>query len=93
MPNTTTTNFTVRLDTKVKADAEKLFNDLGMTLSGAFNIFLHQALLVQGLPFPVRKEHPNRKTLAAMREAIALANDPDAKTYASVGEMMQDEEE
>ena len=92
MPNTTT-NFTVRLDTQVKADAEKLFNDLGMTLSGAFNIFLHQALLVQGLPFPVRKEHPNRKTLAAMREAIALANDPDAKTYASVGEMMQDEEE
>ena len=77
----------------MKADAEKLFNDLGMTLSGAFNIFLHQALLVQGLPFPVRKEHPNRKTLAAMREAIALANDPDAKTYASVGEMMQDEEE
>ena len=93
MPNTTTTNFTVRLDTQVKADAEKLFNELGMTLSGAFNIFLHQALLVQGLPFPVRKEHPNRKTLAAMREAIALANDPDAKTYASVGEMMQDEEE
>ena len=93
MPNTTTTNFTVRLDTQVKADAEKLFNDLGMTLSGAFNIFLHQALLGQGLPFPVRKEHPNRKTLAAMREAIALANDPDAKTYASVGEMMQDEEE
>ena len=93
MPSTTTTNFTVRLDTQVKADAEKLFNDLGMTLSGAFNIFLHQALLVQGLPFPVRKEHPNRKTLAAMREAISLANDPDAKTYASVGEMMQDEEE
>ena len=93
MPNTTTTNFTVRLDTQVKADAEKLFNDLGMTLSGAFNIFLHQALLVQGLPFPVRKEHPNRKTLAAMQEAIALANDPNAKTYASAGEMMQDEEE
>ena len=92
MPNTTT-NFTVRLDTQVKADAEKLFNDLGMTLSGAFNIFLHQALLVQGLPFPVRKEHPNRKTLAAMREAIALADAPDAKTYASAGEMMQDEEE
>lgn len=92
MPNTTT-NFTIRLDTQVKADAEKLFNDLGMTLSGAFNIFLHQALLVQGLPFPVRKEHPNRKTLAAMREAVALADDPDAKTYASVVEMMQDDEE
>ena len=92
MPTTGTTNFTVRLDSRVKADAEKLFNDLGMTLSGAFNIFLHQALLVQGLPFAVRKEHPNRKTLAAMKEAVALAHDPDAETYASFGEMMQEEE-
>ena len=88
-----TTTITARVDSEKKRQAEEIFNDIGMTLSGAFNIFLHQALLVQGLPFPVRKEHPNRKTLAAMREAIALANDPDAKTYASVGEMMQDEEE
>ena len=88
-----TTNFTVRLDTRVKNDAEKLFNELGMTLSGAFNIFLHQALLVQGLPFAVRKELPNQKTLAAMREAIALADDPDAKTYASAAELMRDVEE
>ena len=93
MPSTRTTNFTVRLDTRVKAEAEKLFNDLGMTLSGAFNIFLHQALLVQGLPFPVRKEHPNKKTLAAMKEAIALANDPDAETYATVADLMRDIEE
>ena len=93
MSATETTNFTVRLDSRVKADAEKLFNDLGMTLSGAFNIFLHQALLVQGLPFPVRKETPNRKTLDAMREAVALADNPDSKTYSSVAELMQDVEE
>ena len=93
MPTTGTTNFTVRLDTQVKADAEKLFNDLGMTLSGAFNIFLHQALLVQGLPFAVRKEPLNRKTLAAMREAVALADDPDARTYASAEDLMRDIEE
>ena len=93
MPAAKTTNFTVRLDTKVKADAEKLFNDLGMTLSGAFNIFLHQALLVQGLPFAVRKEPPNKETLAAMREAIALADNPASKTYASAAELMRDIEE
>ena len=93
MPAAKTTNFTIRLDTRVKADAEKLFNDLGMTLSGAFNIFLHQALLVQGLPFAVRKEPPNKKTAAAMREAIALANDPNVKTYASAAELMRDIEE
>ena len=93
MPTTGTTNFTVRLDTRLKTDAEKLFNDLGMTMSGAFNIFLRQALLVQGLPFAVRKEHPNRETLAAMKEALTIANDPDAKTYTSAVELMQDVEE
>ena len=93
MHSTETTNFTIRLDTRVKTEAEKLFNDLGMTLSGAFNIFLHQALLVQGLPFPVRREHPNKKTLAAMKEAIALANDPDAETFSTVTELMRDIEE
>ena len=64
-----TTNFTVRLDAEKKAEAEKLFSDLGMTLSGAFNIFLNQCLMVQGLPFAVRRERPNLTTLAAMRVA------------------------
>ena len=85
-----TTNITVRLDSKLKQDAETLFNDLGMTLSGAVNVFLRQAVRVQGIPFEIRKEQPNMTTLAAMKEAIALANDPKAKTYASVSEMMRD---
>lgn len=90
MATTRTTNFTVRLDTQVKDEAEKLFGDLGMTLSSAFNIFLHQAILTQGLPFPVCKEHPNKTTLAAMKEAIELANHPHAKTYSNVKELLED---
>ena len=93
MPSVPTTNFTVRLDSKLKQDAETLFNELGMTLSGAVNVFLRQAVRVQGIPFEIRKEQPNRTTLAAMKEAIALANDPKTKTYASVSEMMRDTEE
>ena len=61
-----------------------------MTLSGAVNVFLRQAVRVQGIPFEIRKEQPNRTTLAAMKEAVALANDPKAKTYSSVAEMMRD---
>ena len=88
-----TTNFTVRLDSKLKQDAEMLFNDLGMTLSGAVNVFLRQAVRVQGIPFEICRKQPNRTTLAAMKEAVALANDPKSKTYTSVAEMMQDMEE
>ncbi len=90
MPTTQTTNFTVRLDSKLKQDAEVLFNDLGMTLSGAVNVFLRQAVRVQGIPFEVRKNQLNKTTLAAMKEAVALASDPKAKTYASADEMMRD---
>lgn len=94
METTKTTIFTVRLDAQVKKDAERLFRDLGMTLSSAVNIFLHQSLMSQGLPFPVRREQrPNETTVAAMREALELANDPNAKTFSSVGELMQDVDE
>ena len=85
-----TSNLTVRLDAQLKKDAEQLFNDLGMTLSGAINIFLHQAIEEQGLPFHVKKSRPNRETLAAMKEAIKVANDPNAKTYSSVKELMEE---
>lgn len=85
-----TTNFTIRLDSQVKKDAEKLFSELGLTLSGAFNVFLHQALIVQGLPFQVRREIPNQTTLKAMQEALQLANDPKSKSFSSVKELMKD---
>ena len=83
-------NFTIRLDAKVKEEAEKLFADLGMTLSGAMNIFLHQALIVRGLPFEVSLEHPNKTTIAAMEEAIRLTNDPKTRRFKTVEELMED---
>ncbi len=89
MATAKTTNFTVRLDAQVKKDAERLFSDLGMTMSSAFNIFLNQSLISQGLPFAVSRERPNQTTLAAMREALELANDPNAKTFSSVDELMK----
>jgi len=85
-----TSNFTVRLDSQLKADAENLFSDLGMNLSTAFNVFLHQALIVQGLPFQLKRKQPNMTTIAAMKEAIELANDPNAKTFCSIKELMED---
>ena len=90
MISTQTSNLTVRLDAQLKKEAEQLFNDLGMTLSGAINIFLHQAIEQQGLPFQVKKSRPNRETLAAMKEAIELANDPNAKTFSSIEELRKD---
>ena len=90
MISTQTSNLTVRLDAQLKKDAEKLFNELGMTLSGAINIFLHQSIEHQGLPFQVKKKRPNRETLAAMKEALELEKTGGGKTYKSVKEFMED---
>lgn len=41
----------VRTDSEVKAAADKIFNDLGMNMSTAINIFLRQTIRENGLPF------------------------------------------
>ena len=90
MPRARTTDFTVRLDTQVKEDAEKLFSDFWLPLSGAFNIFPHQALQVQEVPFEVCRKHPNKVTPSAMEEAIIPAKVPRAETCSSVEELKKD---
>ncbi len=91
MQTAKTVNYTVRLDVLVKEESEKLFNDLGLTLSSALNIFLRQALQAQGFPFAIKREQPfNKTTLAAMREAVEIANDPEVKTHSSVRGLMED---
>ena len=44
-------NITVNIDETVKRDAEMLFDRLGFTLSDAINLFFHQAIQKQDMPF------------------------------------------
>ncbi|MHC6203674.1 type II toxin-antitoxin system RelB/DinJ family antitoxin [Breznakiellaceae bacterium SP9] len=48
-----TINVTIRLDKDVKERAESMFNGLGMNLSTAVNVFIHQTLRQGKLPFEV----------------------------------------
>lgn len=79
-----TTNFSVRLDSQVKAQSEQLFQDLGMTLTTAINVFLRQAIQAGGLPFEVTKVGPNLETWQALVESQRLSNDPNALGYTDV---------
>lgn len=60
-----TTNFSVRMDSDIKKQCENLYNELGMNLTTAINVFLRQSLRVGGFPFDVKLEQPNRETIAA----------------------------
>lgn len=54
-------DFEVCIDSEVKGQAEALYNDLGMTLTTAINIFLRQSLRVGGPPFELRQDRPNKE--------------------------------
>ena len=45
--------FQLRMNNEIKAELERIFAKCGVTLSDAFNIFMQQALNVEGFPFPV----------------------------------------
>lgn len=80
----TTVSFSVRIDRDIKKQCEDLYNELGMNLTTAINIFLRQSLRVGGIPFDVRIDQPNKETIAAILEAEGLAKDPNAKRYSDV---------
>jgi DNA-damage-inducible protein J len=45
-----------RIDDQVKADADALFARLGMNMTTAISIFIHQAISHRGLPFEVKED-------------------------------------
>ena len=79
----------IRIDKELKAQATELFNDLGLTLSQAFTVFLKQAVLHHGLPFAVTRP-PSKELLEAIKEGEQLAHDPNAKTYATHEELLEE---
>lgn len=86
----TTTNISIRMDTDLKAQADRLFSELGMNLSTAFNIFVRQSLREGRIPFEISLNQPNRETKAAMEEAERIAKDPSVKGYMDLDELFAD---
>ena len=81
-------SISMRVNPRIKAEAEAIYGSLGMTLTEAINIFLHKSILEGGLPFDVRQPRYNSETEAAMREARAiLAWKVPAESYDSASTM------
>ena len=56
-----TTNINIRIDANVKQEAENLFEKLGMSISGAINIFFRQAIRLQAIPFEIKAKTPDEE--------------------------------
>ena len=68
-----TANLNIRIDPNTKENVEKLYKNFGISISDAVNIFLHQSLIVGGLPFDLKLYRFNDETEKAMQEATMIA--------------------
>lgn len=48
-------NVTIRMDEKLKTDADNLFKDLGLNLSSAITMFVKQAVREERIPFEIKR--------------------------------------
>jgi len=85
-----TINVTIRLDREVKEQAERMFNDFGMNLSTAFNIFARQSLRQGRIPFEIYDPFYNEKNQAELNRRIV---DIEAGKNLSAHELIEVEDE
>lgn len=77
----------VRIDSEIKEQASKLFDSLGLDMSSAVNLFLHQCILRGGLPFSVELPQYSTDTLDAILEAKRISRDASVKGYKTLDEL------
>ena len=89
--NMDTTNINVRVDSALKQEAEALFNDLGLNMSSAINMFLRSAISHNGIPFEIKRLTPNAETRAALGEYEEMKQNPgNYKRYESFDEVLDE---
>ena len=77
----------IRIDADTKQQATVLFSQLGIDMSSAVNLFLHQCVMRGGLPFAVEVPQYNQSVLDAMAEARKISRDPDVPGYTSMEDL------
>lgn len=73
-----TSTFQMRINPKVKHEAEQIYADCGMTLTDAINVFLQQTLNTGALPFVVTsnsKEALRNQAIAQLMSEIQKGRD------------------
>jgi DNA-damage-inducible protein J len=84
-----TVSIQIPINADLKKQATELFEELGLDMSSAINLFLHQCVLHGGLPFAVEVPRFNKQMLEAIEEAKRLAFDQNAKSYNSLKELKE----
>lgn len=62
------TNLNIRMDKEIKDSAEEIFNELGLNMTTAINMFLRASIRVHGIPFDLKLDVPQETTAAESEE-------------------------
>ena len=86
-----TANINLRIDPDIKAQAEAVYSNFGISVTDAINVFLHASIMEGGFPFQPKQPRYNQETLAAIQEAREIMSGKiQAKRYSSFTELMAD---
>jgi DNA-damage-inducible protein J len=67
MATTKTATARALIDPHIKQEAESILNELGLSVSNAYELFYRQIIAQNGLPFELKI--PNRETMAAIENS------------------------
>ncbi|WP_130806166.1 type II toxin-antitoxin system RelB/DinJ family antitoxin [Senegalia massiliensis] len=84
----------IRIDDNLKEKAEKLFDELGLNMSTAFNIFIRQSIREGGIPFEITTQVDSFYSESNMRTLIESIKEADegkfiSKSFDELKEMEQ----
>ncbi|MCL2337406.1 MAG: type II toxin-antitoxin system RelB/DinJ family antitoxin [Firmicutes bacterium] len=65
------TNLNIKIDRDLKIKADKLFNEMGMNLTTAINVFVRQAVLERAIPFKIYRGAENIGTTVSIEQKRA----------------------
>ncbi|MBE6648648.1 MAG: type II toxin-antitoxin system RelB/DinJ family antitoxin [Ruminococcaceae bacterium] len=71
------TNVNIRLDEETKKAFDAFCNEIGISVSAAFNIFAKTVVREQRIPFDISTRTPNADTIAAMNEYYEMKAHPE----------------
>ena len=86
-----TTNLNIRTDKEIKEKSDKIFSELGLTMTAAVNMFLRATIRENGIPFNLKLDIPNNETKDALSEFNEMKNNKDKyKRYESFKEILEE---
>ena len=78
-----------RVEPEIKEKADAILSELGISITEAINMFLHQVVHYRGIPLDLRL--PNPETIAAIEEVQEMKRNPHLyKKFDSVEELFEE---